>query len=119
MNQFGDGPKDASRTAGLAARLGPMLNAIGIVGDSDLGRLVGCHRDARGTWYRVRHISGHPHGSEILHAADVPFVSLRGRLDPTDYARMDVVFTRGGAPPIDYFLVTQEGQAVGQDAGVG
>jgi hypothetical protein len=93
------------------AKAKSMFNDIGILHESEIGRLVGFAEDDSDYYYIVRHIQGNRYlfkdeeGFYTVHHSCVgEFVSLKN-IYGERYTHMDNVFTMNGAPPANTFII--------------
>lgn len=85
----------------------PLHNHIGIYHDCELARLIGIHRDPMDWYYIVQQLGSAGDEGQISHGSMVgSFISLKDKLSPEDYARMENIFTRNGATPTKKFIAT-------------
>jgi hypothetical protein len=90
-----------------------MHNHIGIINDTELGRLVGFSEDFMDYYYIIRHICNERihkdnEGFNTTHHSMVgSFVSLKD-IYGDRYTHMDEIFTINGAPPSKEFIIKVE-----------
>ena len=98
------------------AEILPMFNDIGILHESELGRLVGFAEDDSDYYYVVRHMRNFRYDFKdsegfytVHHSCVGAFVSLKN-IYGDRYTHMDNVFTMNGAPPADKFIIKDLGK---------
>ena len=84
----------------LLEELRPQLNDIGVVADTQIGRLVGLGEDDEGLCYILRLVGG----VERRCSVSAPFMSLRYSFPPHSYETLNFIFALNGAPPSDIFI---------------
>lgn len=87
------------------------FNDIGIIGNSDLVRLIGFHEDERDYYYHILYMNGRNRGSDKNNAYFTmvgSFLSLKGLIPDYDYTSLDNVFSLNGAPPSKEFVVSED-----------
>lgn len=89
----------------LAEEMRPHLNAICIVHDTEMGRLVGVCETEDDFYYLV-HRMGQP--APTYFSAVGHCVSLKGSYPAKHYDRLDSVFSLNKAVPVPEFIVRRE-----------
>ena len=101
----------------MIAEMIPMFNDIGILHETELGRLVGFAEDDDDYYYIVRHLKNFRYDFKdedgfytVHHSCVGAFVSLKP-IYGERYEHMDDVFTTNGAPHADTFIIKNLGKA--------
>ncbi len=87
------------------------FNDIGIIGDTDLCRLIGFHEDDDDFCYHVLYMNGHNHFSDRNDSYFTMvgrFETLKGVLPEESYKRMESTFSLNGAPPSEEFIISKD-----------
>ncbi len=96
---------------GLIEELKPKLNDIGIIGDTNLCRLIGFHEDDDDFYYHVLYMNGHNRHSDkndVYFSMVGRFETLKGVLPEESYKRMESTFSLNGAPPSKEFIISKD-----------
>lgn len=87
------------------------FNDIGIIGNSDLVRLIGFHEDEMDYYYHVLYMNGYNHCSDkndVYFTMVGSFLSLKGIIPDDDYIKIDNVFSLNGAPQSKEFVASKD-----------
>lgn len=82
-----------------------MHNHICIVGDTEIGRLVGCFRDQMDMYYHIRFMYGHDKNStnqDVYWSAVGACISLKDTY--SRYDQLENTFALNGCPPSEEFI---------------